>query len=144
MSRNRTHPSAPSTTLPPVHIDTTCSVWMQANFYIDQFYSGPMIVIFQMLLIIYLYFLFQKYWKQMQLSTIQLIVTHRNERFIHLKLASKFSIRWLSSQVAPCRSCVQRMYCSAAAVYKHYLYEIYNGDTIRLTFILLVRDLQPT
>ena len=143
MSRNRTHPSAPSTTLPPVHIDTTCSVWMQANFYIDQFYSGPMIVIFQMLQMIYLYFLF-KYWKQMQLSTIQLIVTHRNERFIHLKLASKFSIRWLSSQVAPCRSCVQRMYCSAAAVYKHYLYEIYNGDTIRLSFILLVRDLQPT
>ena len=87
---------------------------------------------------------FFKYWKQMQLSTIQLIVTHRNERFIHLKLASKFSIRWLSSQVAPCRSCVQRMYCSAAAVYKHYLYEIYNGDTIRLSFILLVRDLQPT
>ena len=57
-----------------------------------------------------------------------------------MKLASKFSIRWLSSLVALCAGCVQRMYCSAAAaVYKHYLYEIYNGDTIRLSFILRVR-----
>ena len=64
---------------------------------------------------------------------------------IHLKLASKFSIGWLSSLVALCAGCVQRMYCSAAAaVYKHYLYEIYNGDTIRLSFILRVRALHTS